>query len=510
MDEKSCAPSDNITNWDQIDWNRAEMCVRKLQARIVKAWKEGRTGKAKSLMRILTHSFYAKALAVKRVTENRGKRTSGIDRVLWSTKKSKFDAIGSLRRRGYNPLPLRRIYIKKPNGKMRPISIPTMRDRAMQALYKMALEPVAEIKADPNSYGFRACRASHDAIEQCYIVLSRAVMATWVLEGDIKGAFDNVSHQWMIENIPMDTEMLRKFLKSGYVDCGKLFPTEKGTAQGGVISPTLFNCVLDGLETEIQKLASTLRHKTGGNPKINVIRYADDFIVTGASKEILEQDVKPTIERFLETRGLQLSHEKTIITHINEGFDFLGWNVRKYKGKLIIKPAKARIKAFLDSVRKVAKSAKAAKQEDLINILNPKIRGWANYHKSVCAKETFSYVDHKIRVCLWKWAMRRHPNKGKKWIARKYFHRIGKRSQLFATKAKAATIQGKDKFLELVRASDTKIVRHVKVKAYLNPFDPDWDEYLKHRHTHHRIVKTDTDTSSIQPDRLLHGGFVRA
>lgn len=300
MNEKSCAPSDNnIPDWDQIDWDRAKMHVRKLQARIVKAWQEGRIGKAKSLMWLLTHSFYAKALAVKRVTENKGKRTSGVDRVLWSTKNSKFKAIGSLQRRGYKPQPLRRIYIEKPNGKMRPISIPTMRDRAMQALYKMALEPVAETTADPNSYGFRSCRSTQDAIAQCHKVLSRTSSATWILEGDIKGAFDNVNHQWMMENTPMDTEFLRKILKSGYVDCGKLFPTEEGTAQGGVISPTLFNCVLDGLETEIRKLAPMLRRKIGGNPKINVVRYADDFIVTGVTREVLEMNVKPVIEHFL-------------------------------------------------------------------------------------------------------------------------------------------------------------------------------------------------------------------
>ena len=424
---------------------------------------------------------------------------------MWSTKETKFGAVGSLKRRGYKPEPLRRIYIEKPNGKMRPISIPTMHDRAMQALYKMALEPVVEIKADPNSYGFRPCRATQDAIEQCHNMLSNTNSATWVLEGDIKGAFDNVSHKWMIDNIPMDTEFLHKILKSGYVDCGKLFPTEEGTAQGGVISPTLFNSVLDGLESEIRKLTPMLRHKIGGNPKINVVRYADDFIVTGATKEVLEQEVKPVIERFLSIRGLKLSQEKTVITHIEEGFDFLGWTVRKYKGKLIIKPAKKRVKAFLEEIRDVIKSHKAARQEDIIHILNPKIRGWANHHKSVCAKETFSYVDFQIWNCLWSWAIRRHSNKSKEWVGNKYFHRIGNWSQVFAVRTESGTKREEDKFLELRRASDTKIVRHVKVKSDLNPFDSEWAEYLKHRRNKRKINMNTDDIFQVDQTGSLTG-----
>ena len=294
----------------------------------------------------------------------------------------------------------------------------------------------------------------------------------------------------------MDTEFLRKILKSGYVDSGKLFPTEEGTAQGGVISPTLFNCALDGLETEIQKLALTLRRKIGRNPKINIIRYADDFVVTGMTKEILEQEVKPVIERFLETRGLELSQEKTVLTHIDDGFDFLGWNVRKYKGKLIIKPAKKRTKAFLDSIRDTIKRNKATKQEDLIRILNPKIRGWANHHKSICAKETFKYVDHQIWNCLYRWATRRHPNKGKKWVSNKYYHMIGNRSRMFAVKTESGSKREEDNYLKLVKASDTKIARHVKVKADLNPFDPEWIAYLEYR-LNNRKIKTNDDVTFL-------------
>jgi RNA-directed DNA polymerase len=465
------------------------MYVRKLQARIVKAWKSGCIGKAKSLMWLLTHSFYAKALAVKRVTENKGKYTSGVDRELWSTGNSKYKAIGRLKRRGYQPQPLRRIYIRKPNGKMRPISIPCMIDRAMQALYKMALEPVAETQADRNSYGFRPYRATQDAISQVFTALAQKNRATWVLEGDIKGAFDNVSHRWMLENIPMDRDTLKKILKSGYIDCGKLYPTEEGTAQGGVISPTIFNCVLNGLETEIQKLIPQLRKKTGGNPNINIVRYADDFVVTGANKEILEQEVKPVIEKFLSVRGLQLSQEKTVVTQVKDGFDFLGWNVRKFKGKLIIRPAKKRVKGFLEKVRNIIKDNRAAKQEDLIHKLNPIIRGWANHHKNVCASKTFGYVDYQIWNSLWRWAKRRHPNKSQKWVMKRYFHSIDNRSCAFAKATNKTAEREEVKFLKLAQASDTKIVRHVKVKGGLNPFDENWKEYLEKRHKNHQAAQ---------------------
>ena len=231
----------------------------KSQMRIVKAQKERHYSKVKALQWMLTHSFYAKALAVKRVASNDGKKTAGVDREIWSTPQAKADAIQKLRRRGYKPQPLKRVYIPKKNGKMRPLSIPTMTDRAMQTLYKLGLDPIAETYADPNSYGFRIGRSTHDAIEQCFTVLNKGKSPKWVLEGDIKGCFDHISHDWLMENIPMDTQLLQKWLKCGYVETRVLFPTEEGTPQGGALSTTLMNMTLDGLERLLKERFPTLK-----------------------------------------------------------------------------------------------------------------------------------------------------------------------------------------------------------------------------------------------------------
>lgn len=403
MNGKPCASATKPQSWESIDWKKASAYVKKLQMRIVKAQKNGHINKVKSLQWLLTHSFYAKALAVKRVTENQGKNTSGVDHELWSTPQAKYQAINKLKRRGYHPQPLRRVYIPKKNGKLRPLSIPTMTDRAMQTLYKFALEPVAETCADPNSYGFRRGRSTHDAIEQCFIALSLRTSAQWVLEGDIKGCFDHICHEWLLENIPMDTQVLHKWLKCGFVETKRLFPTTEGTPQGGTISPLLMNMTLDGLERTLRKHFPQVRSENGKKvcDKVNFVRYADDFIITGKSEMLLRDEVLPLVREFLLERGLQLSEEKTLITHIDDGFDFLGQNIRKYNGKLLIKPAKASIKGFLKRIRGIVKSNQSARQEILIYRLNPVIRGWVNYHRYVVSGEIFSYVDYQVYQCLW-------------------------------------------------------------------------------------------------------------
>ncbi|HEV2594202.1 MAG TPA: group II intron reverse transcriptase/maturase [Sphingomicrobium sp.] len=462
--------------WDGINWAKVQRHVRGLQTRIVKASQAGRHNKAKTLQWLLTHSFSGKALAVKRVTGNQGRNTPGVDKVTWKTPEAKANAIASLKRRGYSPLPLRRVLIPKKNGKTRPLGIPVMKCRAMQALHLLALEPIAETTADLNSYGFRPERSTSDAGEQCFTSLAQKTSAEWVLEADIQGCFDKISHDWMLAHIPTDTAILKKWLKAGFVYQDELFPTEAGAPQGGIISPALSNMTLDGLEA---RLAEKFPKARRAGLKMNMVRYADDFIITGNSKEWLEHEVKPAVVEFLAERGLVLSPEKTKITHIMEGFDFLGWNIRKYDGKLLMKPSKANVKAHLDKIREVIKANKTAKQANLIRLLNPILRGWANYHSHVVAKETFARVDAEVWSMLWRWAVRRHPNKGARWVKEKYLKTRGARNWVFAATEKQE--DGTQRELALLQESDTPIHRHIKIRANANPHDPEWEHYFESR-----------------------------
>jgi RNA-directed DNA polymerase len=283
----------------------------------------------------------------------------------------------------------------------------------------------------------------------------------------------------------MDKEILEKFLKSGFVETGKLFPTEEGTPQGGTISPTICNMVLDGIEGILKaKFYNTTKNGKSYSPKVNFVRYADDFIITGENKELLEQKVLPLLEEFMAERGLTLSPEKTVITHIDDGFDFLGFNVRKYKGKLLIKPSKKNAKAFLDKVRGTIKRNPSIKQEQLIQILNPIIRGWVNHHKYTVSCKAFRRVDHEIWLSLWRWIQRRHPKKSKRWMVGKYFHKVGTRFWTFSVQRKNRTMEnGEPLYTRLISASDTQIRRYVKIKGYANPFDEEWIRYFEERET---------------------------
>ena len=484
----SCAPADSQqSSWDSINWLKCELAIKKLQARIVKAQKEGRHGRVKALQWTLTHSFYAKALAVRRVTSNSGSKTAGVDLVTWKDSETKFQAIGELKRRGYQPQPLRRIHIKKSNGKLRPLGIPTMKDRAMQALYLMALEPVSETTADTRSYGFRKERCTMDAVQQCHNVLRKGYSPEWILEGDIKGCFDHISHEWLLNNIPMDKVMLRKWLECGFVFNKQLFPTEEGTPQGGIISPTLANMALDGLQ---KILADKYKRRSVKgklySPMVNLIRYADDFIITSENREVLETEIKPLVTEFLAERGLSLSEEKTVITNINDGFDFLGFNIRKYKNQILTKPSKKSQKRFLEKVRTTIKSNKACKQESLIRLLNPMITGWGNYYQYGATRDAFHWADHQIYNALWQWAKRRHSKKGKRWVADKYWHVAKGKGWHFASYFKK--LNGKQDSLTLKKLSNIHFIQYTQIKGDANPFDPECDKYFDQRETQKMLV----------------------
>ena len=473
------AASRNV-GWDQVPWAKAHDYVRRLQLRIAKATREQDWRRVKALQRFLVNSCSAKVLAVKRVSENDGKRTPGVDGETWTTPEAKWRAVQRLDSRNLKPQPLRRVYIpKRGSQKKRPLGIPTMLIRAQQALHLLGLEPVAETRADPNSYGFRRNRGTRDAIEAAFKRLVRRDAATWVLEGDILGCFDNFQHKWLEANIPMDKQVLRDWLKAGYVEFGKLFPTQAGTPQGGIASPTIANIALDGLEALLtEKFARTTT--VGRKAKVHLVRYADDFLILGSSRELLEKEVKPLVEVFLAERGLQLSPTKTTITHISKGFDFLGQNIRKYKnGRLLIKPSPKNVKTFLQKVRENIRANRSSRQETLINLLNPIIKGWANYHRHVVSKATFQMVDAQIWRALWRWAARRHPTKSLRWVKDKYFRVLGHRHWVFATETRGR--RGELRLLTLRSAASTPIVRHVKVKSKANPFDPAWNSYFAQR-----------------------------
>ncbi len=483
--------SDNKMNWHNVNWAKCHRYVRKLQARIAKAVKEGRWRAVIRLQRLLTRSKAAKLVAVKRVTGNRGKNTPGVDKVVWKTPVAKYKAVLSLDSDGYKPQPLRRVYIKKANNKLRPLGIPTMTDRSHQALHKLALDPVAEVKADGNSHGFRSYRSTADAIEQCFKILRLKTSAQWILEADVRGCFDNICHKWLKNNIPMDKQTLHKWLKAGFMENKSFHKTKSGTPQGGVISPTLMNMALDGLEAELRS-KFPIKRGTRKN-KVHYVRYADDFIVTGDSKEVLEMEVKPLIENFLKKRGLEFSQEKTKITHIDEGFDFLGQNIRKYNGKLLIKPSLKSQKSFRRKVKEVIRTSKAKPQGVVIGKLNPIIRGWGNYHSHVVSKEVFNSMGNYVWQKVWRWAVRRHPNKAKGWVRDRYFASEGTRNWIFRAckevvkgkirfTRKPRNRQGKEKpYPTLLIMADIPIRRHVKIRSDANPYDPQWKEYFKKR-----------------------------
>ncbi|MEJ2416549.1 MAG: reverse transcriptase domain-containing protein [Exilibacterium sp.] len=310
-----------------------------------------------------------------------------------------------------------------------------------------------------------------DAVEQCFILFARRGAPQWILEGDIKACFDRISHSWLKANIPMDKTVLEQWLKAGYCERRQWFPTEEGTPQGGIASPTLANMVLDGLQ---QAIAEAVPKRQ----KVNFVRYADDFIVTGNSRAILEKQVKPAIERFLQPRGLELSPEKTCVSHIDEGFDFLGFNIRNYGGKLLIKPAKKNVKAFLAKTREIIKSHPTAKAVNLIRLLNPVIRGWANYYRHVVASQCFHRVDYHLGKAIRRWVHRRHPKKSVQWKQARYFCRVGEDNWRFTAPTE---VKRQPARILLLKAGRVSIQRHVKIRAQANPFDPQYRSYFAAR-----------------------------
>lgn len=458
--------------WQSIDWQKALREVRKLQRRIAKAVTAASWNKVKALQWLLTHSYWAKVLAVRKVTSNRGARTPGVDGIRWTTPAQKMKGASSLVKQGYRARPLRRVLIPKKPGsdKKRPLGIPCIQDRAMQALYQLALEPIAETQADPNSYGFRPYRSTWDAIGQCFCVLGKKTSVGWVFEGDIRACFDKISHAWMEQHIFTDRHLLRQWLKAGYIWEKQLFETTEGTPQGGIISPTLCNVVLDGLEQAI-------REAVPRGERVFFIRYADDFVVAAEKREVLEGPVPTAIVLFLAVRGLELSPEKTKLTHIDEGFDFLGKHLQKERGRLYIMPSVKNVQSICAKIRQAVRDCFGLSAADLIRRLNPIIRGWATSHRTVQSGDAFSSVEKETFAAVWRWCQRNHPNKNRTWIVRRYYGITSRgRWGRFHAWDKA-----RKRLVELVRPQDVPLVRYIKVRAQSNPHDANDRDYFMMR-----------------------------
>jgi RNA-directed DNA polymerase len=326
-----------------------------------------------------------------------------------------MEAVLDLRQRGSRPRPRRRVLRPQSNGKKRPLGIPTRKDRAMQALYLLALDPIAETPADPHAYGFRKERSPADAMLQCSIILARKGAAQGVLAGDVTSCVDTRSHDWLRTHVPMDKGVLRKWVKAGDREQPVVHPTAEGTPQGGLASPVLANLALDGLERRLKEPFPTPPGETAERRKVHMVRDADDCILTGTSKERLAGEGKPCVEPFRKERGLELAQEKTVIPCVDHGFDFLGPQVRTYHGKYRAKPSRKHVHAFLETVRSIGKANTQAQVENLLGLRNPVIRGWATSHRHDARKATFGSVDAAICKGLWQWARRRHPKKKTSW-----------------------------------------------------------------------------------------------
>jgi len=486
LNEKvTVSPAHTPCDWNSIDWGHCTKYVRKLRQAIFRATKENDLKKVRTLQRIMLRSYENRCMAVRRVTQvNQGKYTPGVDKILVETPKARAELVDMLADyEPWKPLPARRVYIPKANGKQRPLGIPVIVDRCIQAIVKNALEPYWEAKFEDSSYGFRPGRSCHDAIERIFCLACAKGNRRWVLDADIKGAFDNIDHDKLLEligNFPA-RELIAQWLKAGYLEDYVFHDTDKGTPQGGVISPLLANIAFHGMEE-----ALGIRYRSHKNKpyawelhekSVGLVRYADDFVVFCHTKERAEE-AKEKLKAWFTERGLTFSEEKTRIVNLDEGFDFLGFNVRQYKVttsrsgyRLLIKPSKTSVKSIKRKLKEAFRKYHGHSVQQLIRGLNPVIRGWANYFRTGVSGKIFNKLDGYLFKLQFHWAKRQHPTKSWGWRKKRYWGNYRSKDQwVFGNKD-----------LHMLNFSWTLIKRHTLVRRFASWDDPELEQYWDER-----------------------------
>jgi RNA-directed DNA polymerase len=496
-------PEDEAPDWDAIDWRAHEGHVRRLRRRTFKARQEQDWAKVRSLQKMMLRSWSNTLISVRQVTQrNAGRTTAGVDGEIALTPARRMEVAVRVHRTisSWQPLPVKRVYIPKANGKQRPLGIPVIMDRCHQARVRNALEPEWEARFEPKSSGFRPGRSCQDTIEALFNTLSgKNAKRLWVLDADLSAAFDRIDHDHLLSTLGSfpGRDLIRAWLKAGVFEKGKGFaPTEEGTPQGGVISPLLLNVALHGLE----EAAGVRYRKTGPQAGITMpgapvlVRYADDFAVCCQTRQQAEQ-IKARLAEWLQPRGLALNEDKTRIVHLSDGFDFLGFNIRRYKAKLLIKPSTAAIRRLRKRLATEMRRLRGSNAGAVLARLNPIIRGWAAYYRAAVSSRIFSRLDSYMWRLTYKWAKHSHPNKSKTWAVSRYFGKFNKFRNDRWVFGDRSLVNGRGDIAHLIKFSWTSIVRHQTVNGTASPDDPALTTYWAARR---RRIKPPLDSYTLR------------